>query len=75
MTLRIVRPLVLLGSGWCLADNTAAQDLAPRAYTITPVGANTINLGYSHLEGGLQFDGAVPITGADATARVAVVSY
>ena len=72
--MRIVRPL-LLGLGWCLVHSAGAQDLSPRAYVITPVGANTINLGYSHLEGGLQFDGAVPITGADATASVANVSY
>ena len=73
--MRIVRPLVLLGLGWCLTHNTAAEDLAPRAYTITPVGANTLNLGYSHLEGGLELNGAVPITGAESTASVAVVSY
>jgi hypothetical protein len=73
--MRIVRPLLLLGLGWCVAHRVGAQDLSPRAYVITPVGANTINLGYSHLEGGLQFDGAVPITGADATASVANVSY
>ena len=49
---------------------TAAQDLAPRAYLITPVHSNAITLTYSFFDGQVLFDGAVPIT--DATARVSV---
>jgi hypothetical protein len=33
---------------------------------ITPLHANAIALTYSYYTGGLQFDGAVPITGATA---------
>ncbi len=44
------------------------QDLAPRAYVITPVHSNAIVLTYSLFSGNLMFNGAVPIT--DATANV-----
>jgi hypothetical protein len=47
-----------------------AQDLAPRAYIITPVHTNAINLTYTFSTGNLIFDGSVPIT--DATARISV---
>lgn len=49
---------------------SAAQDLAPRAYLITPVHSNALTLTYSIFTGELLFDGTVPIT--DATARVSV---
>lgn len=52
-----------------------AQDLAPRAYVITPTGSNALNLTYSHLQGGLLFDGSVPITGATASISLPVFSY
>jgi len=52
-----------------------AQDLTPRAYVITPVGANVVNLTYSHLGGSLLFDGAVPITGATASIQLPTFSY
>ena len=34
-----------------------AQDLAPRAYLITPLHSNAINLTYSFYDGGLEFNG------------------
>jgi hypothetical protein len=52
-----------------------AQDLAPRAYVITPVHANAVNLTYSYFDGGLNFNGTVPITGATGTYSVPVFSY
>ncbi len=45
-----------------------AQDLTPRAYVITPVRSNAVNLSYIFSDGNLEFEGAVPIT--DATARL-----
>lgn len=47
-----------------------AQDLAPRAYLITPIHSNAVTLTYSFFDGELLFEGTVPIT--DATARVSV---
>jgi hypothetical protein len=52
-----------------------AQDLAPRAYVITPTHSNAINLTYSYFDGGLNFNGTVPITDATGTYSVPVISY
>lgn len=52
-----------------------AQDLAPRAYLITPTGSNAITLTYPFSAGDVQFNGAIPLT--DFTARIGlpVLSY
>jgi len=52
-----------------------AQDLAPRAYIITPIHSNAVTFTYSFYTGNILFDGEVPITGATATTSVAVFSY
>lgn len=52
----------------------AAQDLAPRAYLITPLHSNAVTATYSFFDGGLLFDGEVPITGATARVSVPVLS-
>ena len=57
----------------CRASN--AQDLAPRAYLITPAHANAVTLTYSFYTGGLDFNGVIPITGATGTYNVPVFSY
>ncbi len=59
---------VLLPSGW-------AQDLSPRAYLITPVHSNSVNLTYSFYDGGLDFNGTIPITGATGTYSVPIFTY
>jgi hypothetical protein len=59
---------------WCSASATA-QDLAPRAYTIAPVHSNAVTLTWSFYDGGLNFNGAVPITGASGSYHVLVFSY
>jgi hypothetical protein len=52
-----------------------AQDLAPRAYLITPLRSNAITLTYAFSDGNLFFNGALPITGATARASFPVFSY
>lgn len=59
----------------CFESRATAQDLVPRSYVIVPTGTNAATLSYSHLQGGLQFDGAVPITDATAHASLAMFSY
>jgi len=54
--------------------HSLAQDLAPRAYLITPVHSNAITLSYSFFSGNIIFDGAVPITDATAKVNVSVLS-
>lgn|SRR5690348_5378103 len=53
----------------------AGQDLAPRAYLITPVNSNAITLTYGFYDGGLNFNGTIPITGATGTYSVPVFTY
>jgi hypothetical protein len=60
----------------CLAAvNCHAQDLAPRAYLVTPIHSNAVTLTYSFYDGGIIFDGTLPITGATARVHVPVFSY
>jgi hypothetical protein len=49
---------------------SSAQDLAPRAYVITPIHSNAVVVTYSYFDGDLIFDNSAPITGA--TARISV---
>lgn len=58
----------------CVSKIAFAQDLAPRAYIITPIHSNAITLTYGFYSGNLNF-GNVPITDATARASVPVVSY
>lgn len=73
--IKYVRVLALLGAILGMPWSLMPQDLTPRAYVVTPVDANVLNLTYSHLSGGLYFDGAVPITGATATIQLPTFSY
>jgi Putative MetA-pathway of phenol degradation len=75
-----MRPVVLaaavLGAAVLGAAHAArGQELNPRAYLITPVGTNAINLAYTHLEGTLDVNGAAPITGATASADLTAFGY
>ena len=69
------RRLVLIFSACLAAGNCHAQDLAPRAYLITPIHSNAVTLTYSFYDGGIIFDGTIPITGATARVHVPVLSY
>jgi hypothetical protein len=74
MTIRIARGLSSVAL-LCSTHPAIAQDLAPRAYLITPAGTNAIVLAYSHLNGNIDFDGAVPITDATANVSLPILSY
>jgi len=52
-----------------------AQDLAPRAYVITPEHTNAVILTGAFFDGGINFNGSVPITGATGTYSVPSLSY
>ena len=51
-----------------------AQDLAPRAYVLTPLHANALTLTYGFYDGSLLFNGAIPITNATGNYNVPVIS-
>lgn len=67
--------IVLLFGGYLATGICRAQDLAPRAYVITPVHSNAITLASSFYDGNIQFDGEVPITGATAKTITPILSY
>ena len=52
-----------------------AQDLAPRAYVVTPLGSNAVTASYAYNTGELLFEGTVPITDATGRLSVPVVTY
>lgn len=55
--------------------NCCAQDLAPRAYLITPTHSNAVTFTYSFLDGNIQLDGNLPITGATTKTHISTLSY
>lgn len=64
--------LIILGAFLCHA--VFAQDLAPRAYVITPIRSNAVLVTYSYFNGNLDLQGAVPIKDATANANVPILS-
>lgn len=52
-----------------------AQELAPRAYVITPLHANAITLTWSFYDGNINFNGTLPVSGATGTYSVPIFSY
>jgi len=67
---------ILLSISVCLGTSTCSpQDLAPRAYIITPIHSNAITLTTSFLDGDLTFDGNIPITDSSARFSVSAISY
>jgi hypothetical protein len=58
-----------------LCRMAAAQDLAPRAYIISPIHSNAVVTSYSFYTGNIDFAGGLPITDATATANLGSLSY
>ena len=52
-----------------------SQDLAPRAYLITPIKSNAVTLTYAYVDGNLNLDGSVPITDSKARVNAPILSY
>ena len=53
----------------------SAQDLAPRAYVITPLHSNAVILTWSFYNGSINYNGALPVSGATGTYSVPIFSY
>jgi hypothetical protein len=71
----IVRSLVSVCMALCCGHVAMAQTLVPRAYVITPKDGNAITLSWSFYDGGLNFNGTVPITGATGVYHIPALSY
>jgi hypothetical protein len=65
-------PLLVLA---CMFHLLSAQELAPRAYVITPLHSNAVVLTYAFFDGSVLVDGAIPVTGATGTYSVPVFTY
>jgi hypothetical protein len=59
----------------CSLQLLRAQDLAPRAYGLTPLHANAVTVTYGFYDGSLLFNGVVPISNARGKYNVPVLSY
>ena len=73
-TRRLYGSLILGIAELCVASVLCAQDLAPRAYVITPLQANAITITYSYYSGNVLLDGTAPITGATASTSIPVAT-
>ena len=67
--------LALLVSLASAAAQLYAQDLAPRAYVITAVHSSAIAITCAFYDGGLNFNGTIPVTNANGTYYVSIFSY
>ena len=59
----------------CPRQTIHGQDLSPRAYVITPLHFNVINLTWSYYDGSINYNGALPVSGATGTYSVPIFSY
>ena len=59
----------------CPLQAIHGQDLSPRAYVITPLHFNAINLTWSYYDGSINYNGALPVSGATGTYSVPIFSY
>jgi hypothetical protein len=53
----------------------SAQDLAPRAFVITPLHSNAVTLTWSFYDGSINYNGALPVADANGTYSVPIISY
>jgi hypothetical protein len=68
-----LRLLVLTILAGMSVDSCRAQDLAPRAYVITPLHSNAITLTWSFFDGSIDLNG-LPVSGT-GTYSVPIFSY
>lgn len=70
---RLLQVALSIAAAVLLSQFGYAQDLAPRAYIVTPLHSNAITLIYSYSSGSLDFNGAFPI--ADAAGKFSVPTF
>ncbi|MBL0168447.1 MAG: transporter [Propionivibrio sp.] len=58
-----------------IASSAQAQEIEPRAYSNAPIGMNFFIGGYAYTEGGVPFDGALPIKKGEIKTSNAVLAY
>jgi len=58
----------------CVAARTSAQDMEPRAYSASPVGANFLVIALSRSSGAVVFDPTLPVTDVHSDVNGAVLA-
>jgi hypothetical protein len=71
----LIPKVVLCGLVALLGCGLYGQQLAPRAYVITPVGLNVVTMTWQYYNGGVNLNGAVPISGATGIFNVGSFTY
>jgi hypothetical protein len=66
-------PLVVLAAS--SLQPLSAQDLAPRAYVITPIHGNAVTVTESFYSGSINFNGALPVSDATGTYSTPSLAY
>jgi len=57
------------------ASRVAAQELEPRSYSPSPIGASFFVMNYSYSSGGILFDPTIPVTGVHAYVSAITPAY
>src|SRR5215467_6391470 len=70
-----MRALIVLLLLVLAASRGFAQELEPRSYSLSPVGANFLVAGYGYTWGPIVFDPSVPVTDVDAHVHFIPVGY
>jgi hypothetical protein len=74
-----MRYLIRLGLAavllFCPLRVLRAQDLAPRAYVVTPIHSNAVTLTYSFYDGSINFNGTIPVSDAKGKYSVPIIGY
>lgn len=68
----------LLVSVWLVLDAmpfACAQDLAPRAYIVTPLHSNAVTVTYSYHDGEILLEGAAPVSDSQAKIHGSTISF
>jgi hypothetical protein len=67
--------LLVLAAAVVLPSMLPAQQLEPRSYSPSPVGANFAAVGYGYSTGGVLFDPSIPVTNAHADINATSLGY
>ncbi len=59
----------------CAGADANAQDMAPRAYLITPTGASAVTVSYSFNQGSVFVDPDIPVQNPDVQFQTEAISY
>lgn len=70
----ILKVVVSIAVAWA-PNRVDAQDLAPRAYFISPLHSNAITLTESFFNGDIDYNGVIPISNATGIYNIPTLSY